>query len=67
MPVLGSWLELRVRRNPGAAFGMGSATTIVVTLVAIAVAAVIVRVSRRPAARPGRSPSACCWAARSAI
>ncbi|TGZ17028.1 hypothetical protein DV517_20010 [Streptomyces sp. S816] len=52
VPVLGSWLELRVQRNPGAAFGMGSATTIVFTLIALAVAAVIVRVSRRLTSTP---------------
>ncbi|MYR04154.1 MULTISPECIES: signal peptidase II [unclassified Streptomyces] len=52
VPVLGSWLELRVQRNPGAAFGMGSATTIVFTLIALAVAAVIVRVSRRLTSAP---------------
>ncbi|TXJ82112.1 signal peptidase II [Streptomyces lavendulae] len=52
VPVLGSWLELRVQRNPGAAFGMGSATTIVFTLIALAVAAVIVRVSRELTSTP---------------
>lgn len=41
-----------VQRNPGAAFGMGSATTIVFTLIALAVAAVIVRVSRRLTSTP---------------
>ncbi|MGZ2359061.1 signal peptidase II [Streptomyces sp. 372A] len=45
--VLGDWLVLRVQRNPGAAFGMGEATTIVFTLVAAAVAVVVVRYSRR--------------------
>ncbi|MGV9567141.1 signal peptidase II [Streptomyces sp. NPDC003480] len=29
--LIGSWLELRVQRNPGAAFGIGEATTIVFT------------------------------------
>ncbi|GLX54619.1 hypothetical protein Shyhy01_75680 [Streptomyces hygroscopicus subsp. hygroscopicus] len=52
VPVLGSWLELRVQRNPGAAFGMGSATTIVFTLIALAVAAVVIRVSRRLTSTP---------------
>ncbi|MEU2374316.1 signal peptidase II [Streptomyces misionensis] len=52
VPVLGSWLELRVQRNPGAAFGMGGASTIVFTLIALAVALVIVRVSRRLTSTP---------------
>nr|WP_255951017.1 signal peptidase II [Streptomyces sp. ODS25] len=47
VPLIGTWLELRVQRNPGAAFGLGQTTTIVFTLVAAAVAVVIVRVSRR--------------------
>ncbi|MFR9790390.1 signal peptidase II [Streptomyces sp. MB22_4] len=52
VPVLGSWLELRVQRNPGAAFGMGSATTLVFTLIALVVAAVVIRVSRRLTSTP---------------
>lgn len=47
VPVIGTWLELQVQRNPGAAFGLGDTTTIVFTLVAGAVAVVIVRISRR--------------------
>ncbi|WP_328901557.1 MULTISPECIES: signal peptidase II [unclassified Streptomyces] len=50
--VLGDWLVLRVQRNPGAAFGMGAATTIVFTLVAAAVVVVVVRYSRRLASAP---------------
>ncbi|WLQ35466.1 signal peptidase II [Streptomyces castrisilvae] len=50
--VLGDWLVLRVQRNPGAAFGMGEATTIVFTLIATAVAVVVVRYSRRLASTP---------------
>lgn len=45
--VIGTWLELRVMRNPGAAFGMGGAMTIVFTLIAAAVAVVIARVAGR--------------------
>ncbi|GAA2364527.1 signal peptidase II [Streptomyces cuspidosporus] len=52
VPVLGTWMELRVQRNPGAAFGLGEATTIVFTLIAAAVALAIVRVSRRLASTP---------------
>ncbi|MER6143502.1 signal peptidase II [Streptomyces sparsogenes] len=52
VPVVGTWLELRVQRNPGAAFGLGEATTIVFTLIAAAVAVAIVRVSRRLASTP---------------
>ncbi|MFF7335756.1 signal peptidase II [Streptomyces sp. NPDC008163] len=50
--VLGDWLVLRVQRNPGAAFGMGAATTIVFTLVATAVVVVVARYSRRLASTP---------------
>ncbi|MFC8534535.1 signal peptidase II [Streptomyces sp. NPDC057249] len=50
--VLGDWLVLRVQRNPGAAFGVGEATTIVFTLVATAVAVVVIRYSRRLASTP---------------
>ncbi|MFD8383204.1 signal peptidase II [Streptomyces sp. NPDC059679] len=52
VPVIGTWLELRVQRNPGAAFGLGEATTIVFTLIAAAVAVAIVRVSRRLTSTP---------------
>ncbi|WP_406435001.1 signal peptidase II [Streptomyces sp. NBC_00631] len=52
VPVLGSWMELRVQRNPGAAFGMGRTTTIVFTLIAAAVAVAVVRVSRRLTSAP---------------
>ncbi|MFI6345131.1 signal peptidase II [Streptomyces sp. NPDC050560] len=44
--LLGDWLELRVIRNPGAAFSLGEATTLVFTLIAVAVAVVIVRLAR---------------------
>ncbi|MFD7668519.1 signal peptidase II [Streptomyces sp. NPDC059788] len=45
--VLGDWLELRVLRNSGAAFGIGEATTIVFTVIAVAVAVVIFRLARK--------------------
>ncbi|MFC8451428.1 signal peptidase II [Kitasatospora sp. NPDC057223] len=45
--LIGSRLELRVQRNPGAAFGIGEATTIVFTLVASAFVVVVVRLSLR--------------------
>ncbi|CAM5457208.1 signal peptidase II [Streptomyces abikoensis] len=45
--VIGTWLELRVMRNPGAAFGIGEATTVVFTLIAAAVAVVIARLARK--------------------
>ncbi|MFF2808080.1 signal peptidase II [Streptomyces sp. NPDC058000] len=47
VPVLGTWLELRVMRNSGAAFGMGGAMTFVFTLIAVAVAVAIVRLARK--------------------
>ncbi|MGY0060985.1 signal peptidase II [Streptomyces sp. LZ34] len=52
VPVIGAWMELRVQRNPGAAFGLGEATTIVFTLIAAAVAVAIVWVSRRLTSTP---------------
>ncbi|MFE5872472.1 signal peptidase II [Streptomyces roseifaciens] len=45
--LIGSWLELQVLRNPGAAFGIASAMTIVLTIVATTAAVVIVRLSRK--------------------
>ena len=50
--LIGDWLELRVQRNPGAALGIGEATTIVFTVVASAVVVVVVRLSRRLASTP---------------
>ncbi|WNM32893.1 signal peptidase II [Streptomyces sp. Li-HN-5-11] len=52
VPVIGTWMELQVQRNPGAAFGLGQATTIVFTLIAAVVAVAIVRVSRRLTSTP---------------
>ncbi|WP_419836754.1 signal peptidase II [Streptomyces bugieae] len=45
--VIGTWLQLRVMRNSGAAFSMGSASTLVFTVIAVAVALAIVRLARR--------------------
>ncbi|WP_199812408.1 signal peptidase II [Streptomyces sp. NRRL S-337] len=45
--VIGAWLQLRVIRNSGAAFGMGGASTVVFTVIAVAVALAIVRLARR--------------------
>nr|WP_310725376.1 signal peptidase II [Streptomyces sp. N2A] len=45
--VIGAWLQLRVMRNSGAAFGMGGASTVVFTVIAVAVALAIVRLARR--------------------
>ncbi|WP_369200876.1 signal peptidase II [Streptomyces sp. PU-14G] len=45
--VFGSWLQLNVIRNPGAAFGMGEALTIVLTAIAVAVVVVIARIARK--------------------
>ncbi|MGA4542192.1 signal peptidase II [Uniformispora flossi] len=45
--LLGDWLQLRGTRNPGAAFGMGQAYTIVFSLIAATVVVVILRLSRR--------------------
>ncbi|MFD6419775.1 signal peptidase II [Streptomyces sp. NPDC060194] len=45
--LLGDWLKLEVIRNPGAAFGMGEAFTIVFTVIAAAVIVVIVRLARK--------------------
>lgn len=45
--VLGSWLQLNVIRNPGAAWGIGEALTIVLTAIAVAVVVVIARIARK--------------------
>ncbi|GAB7029224.1 hypothetical protein JCM4914_06850 [Streptomyces platensis subsp. malvinus] len=45
--VIGTWLQLDVTRNSGAAFGMGGASTIVFTVIAVAVSLAIVRLARR--------------------
>lgn len=45
--VIGTWLQLEVIRNRGAAFGMGEAMTIVFTVIAAAVIVVIARLARK--------------------
>jgi signal peptidase II len=45
--LIGDWVQLEVIRNPGAAFGMGQAMTIVFTLIAATVIVVIIRLARR--------------------
>ncbi|MFF9558009.1 signal peptidase II [Streptomyces albus] len=45
--LIGTWLQLSVIRNPGAAFGMGEALTIVLTAIAVAVVVVIARIARK--------------------
>jgi signal peptidase II len=45
--VIGTYLQLEVVRNPGAAFGFGQALTVVLTAIAIAVIVVIARLARK--------------------
>ncbi|GGU73797.1 lipoprotein signal peptidase [Streptomyces filipinensis] len=45
--VIGTWMELRVSRNAGAAFSMGTAMTFVFTAIAAAVVVVIARLARK--------------------
>ncbi|GAA2414901.1 signal peptidase II [Streptomyces glaucosporus] len=45
--VIGTWLRFQAVRNPGAAFGIGEALTIVFTVIAAAVIVVIVRIARK--------------------
>ncbi|MER5944618.1 signal peptidase II [Streptomyces sp. NPDC001904] len=45
--ILGDWLQLEVIRNPGAAWGVGEAFTIVFTVIAAAVIVVIVRLAKK--------------------
>jgi signal peptidase II len=45
--LIGDWLELNAIRNPGAAFGVGAAFTIIFTLIAAAVIVVIIRLARK--------------------
>lgn len=47
IPIVGELLQLRVIRNPGAAFSIGTGMTIVFTVIAVVVATVIVRTARR--------------------
>ncbi|QKW05984.1 signal peptidase II [Streptomyces sp. NA04227] len=45
--IIGEWLQLEAVRNPGAAFGMGEAFTVIFTLIAASVIVVIVRLARK--------------------
>ncbi|WP_084713635.1 signal peptidase II [Streptacidiphilus rugosus] len=45
--IVGDWVQLAVIRNPGAAFGMGAAMTVVFTLIAATVIVVISRLARK--------------------
>ncbi|MEV0181277.1 signal peptidase II [Streptomyces sp. NPDC050625] len=45
--LVGDWLELNALRNPGAAFGVGQAFTIIFTVIAAAVIVVIIRLARK--------------------
>ncbi|WP_338017966.1 signal peptidase II [Streptomyces taklimakanensis] len=45
--VIGTWLRFQAVRNPGAAFGIGEALTIVFTLIAAIVIVVIMRIARK--------------------
>ncbi|MFD7298262.1 signal peptidase II [Streptomyces sp. NPDC059897] len=47
IPVIGDWLQLEVIRNPGAAWGIGEAFTIIFTVIAAAVIVVIARLARK--------------------
>lgn len=45
--VIGDWMTFQVIRNPGAAFGMGQAMTVLFTAIATGVIVVIWRIARR--------------------
>ncbi|MGW1467705.1 signal peptidase II [Streptomyces sp. NPDC001493] len=45
--IIGDWLKLEAVRNPGAAFSMGEAFTVVFTVIAAAVIVVIIRLARK--------------------
>jgi signal peptidase II len=45
--IVGDWLQFRGTRNPGAAFGIGEAYTIVFTMIAATIIVVILRLSRK--------------------
>ncbi|RKE18641.1 signal peptidase II [Streptomyces sp. TLI_171] len=45
--VIGDWMTFQVIRNPGAAFGMGQAMTVLFTAIAAGVIVVIWRIARR--------------------
>jgi len=45
--LIGDWLQLRVVRNPGAAFSLGASTTYVFTIIATAAVVLIIRYAPR--------------------
>ncbi|MFE7134822.1 signal peptidase II [Streptomyces sp. NPDC057638] len=45
--VIGEWLQFEAVRNPGAAFGIGEAFTVIFTVIAAAVIVVIIRLARK--------------------
>jgi signal peptidase II len=47
VPVLGEILQLRLTRNPGAAFSLGTSVTLALSLVSVAVVGVVVWLARR--------------------
>jgi signal peptidase II len=47
VPVLGELLQLRLTRNPGAAFSLGTSATLALSLVSVAVVGVVVWLARR--------------------
>ena len=47
VPLLGSFLELRLLRNPGAAFSAGASLTPLISVVALVAAVVVVHYARR--------------------
>jgi signal peptidase II len=47
VPVLGELLQLRLTRNPGAAFSLGTSSTLLLSLVALAVVCVVAWLGRR--------------------
>lgn len=49
--LISGWLELRLIRNPGAAFSLSTGTTWIFTIIAIVVSVVILRISRRLGSR----------------
>lgn len=52
VPVIGEFLELRLHRNPGAAFSLATNATVLLALVMIAVIVAILYMSRRLASVP---------------
>jgi signal peptidase II len=47
VPVLGEFLQLRLTRNPGAAFSLGTGATLVLSLISVVVVGVVAWLARR--------------------